>query len=118
MPGGGVIGCRLFQPDDEDIAVVSLFRATVGGLELAAQFSVAKNGRVQVDVIDKTAQPYIDDLREHGLWSQKLGHNVHMDEGRDFLEAVVDSLRNSSYWHTSVEIPTPTDQPILASTSQ
>jgi len=114
---GGVIGCGLLQLDEEDLAVVSLLRATDAGLELAAQFAVAKKGRVQVEIFNEAVKPYVDDLRDNGIWSQKLRRTVLMDDGADFLEALIDSLRNSSYWHASAEAPTPTSLPILASAS-
>jgi hypothetical protein len=82
--------------------------------KLAAQLRLAKNGRVEFDVIDRRVKPYVSDLREDGVWSQKLARIVTVTDGSAFLDAVVESLRNSSYWQATVELETPTHLPVLA----
>lgn len=88
------------------VVIVSLFRATPDGLQLAAQLRLTDNGRVEFDLKDNAAKHYLADLRQHGIWSRKLRRTVHLDDGTDFLDAVVETLLTSSYWHTSVEAGT------------
>lgn len=98
----------------EVIAIVKLFRANGKNPKPAALLRLAQDGRIEFDVIDTRAKPYLSDLREDGVWSQTLARVVTVNEGSAFLDAVVDSLCNSSYWHATVELETPTHLPVLA----
>jgi hypothetical protein len=101
----------------EVIAIVNLFRVNGKGPKLAAQLRLAKNGQVEFEVIDTKAKPLLSDLREDGVWSQRLARVVTAGDGQLFLDAVLESLCNSSYWHATVEDPTPTHLPVLAEAS-
>jgi hypothetical protein len=89
------------------VVIVSLFRATQDGLQFAAHLRVVESGRVEFDLKDNAAKHYVADLQAHGIWSRKLRRTVHVDDGTDFLNAVVESLLTSSYWHASVDVGTP-----------
>lgn len=104
----------------EVIVILKLYRATGKGTHiLAAQLRVDKNNRVELDCHDEVAKAYLSELRNSGIWSRKRGRAVLMDDdGADFIDAVADSLCNSSYWQAVVdEASTPTDMRVLAARS-
>lgn len=95
---------------------LTLFRAIGNGRrELCAQFRLINNNQVEADAHDDMAKAYVTEVRDHGIWSRKCGRTVFMqNDGADVLDAIADSLVNSSYLHAVVETPTPTDLPAYA----
>lgn len=103
-------------PRSGGAAIVKLFRATADGFQLAAQLTVVSGGRVEFDVLDNAAKHYLADLRDHGVWHSKLRRTVHLVDGAKFLDAVVDSLQTSTYWHAEIveKVRIRANQPELA----
>jgi hypothetical protein len=77
--------------------VVRLYRLNSTGTKLAGRLIVAE-GRVSFSIDDPEARPFFEELERDGIASSVLKRWVGPEDGELFLDAVVDSLRTTSYW--------------------
>jgi hypothetical protein len=77
--------------------MVRLYRLNSTGTKLAGRLIVAE-GRVCFSIDDPEARPFFEELERDGIASSVLKRWVGPEDGELFLDAVVDSLRTTSYW--------------------